>query len=136
MGQYFKVANIDKMEYLEAHKFGDGLKLLEFGASGCGTMLGLALLLRQSNEGGGGDIQSDLPIIGSWAGDRITIVGDYDKSELYQRLEEKGKDISEDVLKAMLTDNWIAKDLEEKYEHSYENSPLRDAMDKVRNPTK
>ena len=45
MGQYYKVCNIDKGEYLDAHSFGDGLKLLEFGASGGGTMLGLAILL-------------------------------------------------------------------------------------------
>lgn len=84
MGQYFKIANLDKREYLDPHAFGDGLKLLEFGCSSMGTLLGLTLLLRSSDEGGGGDFR--LPDeqsgawerIGSWAGDRIVICGDYD----------------------------------------------------------
>lgn len=50
MGQYHYVANLDKREFLHPHKMGDGLKLLEFGASGSGTMLGLALLLAVSNK--------------------------------------------------------------------------------------
>jgi len=77
MGQYYYVVNLDKREYLYPHKFGDGLKLCEFGASGCGTMLGLAVLLSNGNGGGGGDIDSDDEIIGSWAGDRIVLAGDY-----------------------------------------------------------
>ena len=31
MGQYFKVLNLDKKEYLHPHCCGDGLKLMEFG---------------------------------------------------------------------------------------------------------
>ena len=55
MGQYHYVANIDMREYLHPHVMGDGLKLMEFGPSGGGTMLGLALLLACSNGRGGGD---------------------------------------------------------------------------------
>lgn len=57
-------------------------------------------MLRQSNEGGGGDIQTwrEDKLIGSWAGDRIVIVGDYDKSKLFQKAEEKYKDISKDII--------------------------------------
>lgn len=40
MGQYHYVVNLDKKQYLRPHRFGDGLKLLEFGSSGQGTMLG------------------------------------------------------------------------------------------------
>lgn len=65
MGQYFLVANIDKQQYLYAHKFWDGLKLGEFGPSGSGTMAGLAYLLAD-NSG-----------LGDWVGDRIVICGDY-----------------------------------------------------------
>lgn len=50
MGQYHYVANLDKREFIHPHAFGDGLKLLEFGPSGDGTMLGLALLLAASNN--------------------------------------------------------------------------------------
>ena len=77
MGQYYYVINIDKKQYLHAHKFGDGLKLLEFGSSGGGTMCGLALLLADGNNRGGGDMRSENDLIGSWAGDRIVIGGDY-----------------------------------------------------------
>jgi hypothetical protein len=77
MGQYYIICNLDKKEYLLPHKFGDGLKLMEFGASADGTMLGLAVLLADGNGRGGGDLHADNPIIGSWAGDRIVIAGDY-----------------------------------------------------------
>ena len=101
MGQYFHPVNLDKKEYLHPHKFDDGLKLLEFGCSADGTMTALAILLRRSSEGGGGDIHTQSDLIGSWAGDRIVIIGDYDDSGLYQMLESKYKDISEGILKVM-----------------------------------
>lgn len=106
MGQYYVIANIDKKQYLHPHRCGDGLKLLEFGLSGDGTMACLAILLADGNGRGGGDLTSrdydrpeDVPehmeivsdftitdkryiiaapkIAGSWAGDRIVIAGDY-----------------------------------------------------------
>lgn len=85
MGQYFKVVNLDRREFLNPHAFDDGLKLLEFGCSSMGTLLGLTLLLRSSDEGGGGDfgnrgtvLPSMWERVGSWAGTRIVIAGDYD----------------------------------------------------------
>lgn len=77
MGQYYLVVNVDRGEYLHPHKFGDGLKLMEFGNSHCGTLLGLAVLLADGNGRGGGDLRTDNPIVGSWAGDRIVVAGDY-----------------------------------------------------------
>lgn len=102
MGQYHFVANLDKKEYLHPHTLGDGLKLMEFGASGNGTMEGLALLLAVSNgvdgrgggdfhvwDGGPGyegrevegvtpqDYELAAAVIGRWGGDRIAIIGDY-----------------------------------------------------------
>lgn len=98
MGQYHYVCNLDKKEFLHPHVLGDGLKLMEFGSSGQGTMLGLAILLAASNGRGGGDfhVQNDpygdgrdvgdmtgrdfdlvKAIVGRWAGDRIAIIGDY-----------------------------------------------------------
>jgi hypothetical protein len=73
MGQYYLVVNVDKGEFLHPHKLGDGLKLMEFGASGQGTMMALAVLLAD----GGRDGFSDDPLVGSWAGNRIVITGDY-----------------------------------------------------------
>ena len=77
MGQYYKIVNIDKKQFLHPHTFGDGLKLLEFGCSAPGTMTALAVLLADGNNRGGGDLRSDHPLIGSWAGDRIVVAGDY-----------------------------------------------------------
>lgn len=76
MGQYHRIVNLTKGEYLYPHRFNDGLKLMEFGCSATGTMLGLALLLARDNGRGGGDAPVH-PVIGRWAGDKIAIVGDY-----------------------------------------------------------
>lgn len=83
MGQYYLVVNVDKREFLHPHKLGDGLKLMEFGGQGDGTMLALALLLADGCGRGGGDYHAkkgtkpDLDLIGRWKGDRIVIAGDY-----------------------------------------------------------
>ena len=86
MGQYHFICNLDRKEFLHPHRMGDGLKLLEFGSSGDGTMTGLAILLATSNGRGGGDLMLDTDkrgdllaeyVVGRWAGDRIAIIGDY-----------------------------------------------------------
>lgn len=117
MGQYFYVVNMDKRQYLHPHCFDDGLKLMEFGLSGCGTMAGLALLLRRSSEGGGGDFDPGdnsshaVEIVGSWAGDRIVVVGDYDNSRLYQACKDGVGgfiNVSHYVLDALMLDEGFA----------------------------
>ena len=40
MGQYHKPVNLDKKEFINPHTFNDGIKMLEFGASDCGTLTG------------------------------------------------------------------------------------------------
>ena len=117
MGQYHYVVNLDKRQFLHPHKFDDGLKLMEFGQSAGGTMTGLAILLgTSSREGGrgGGDFRLDHEgVAGSWAGDRICIIGDYaepgdlapehDAETLYSRCRngEGFTDISEVVFQLM-----------------------------------
>ena len=83
MGQYFYIVNLDKKEYLHPHKMGSGLKFWEILA----TQLPQAVvyLLRQSS-----DSSSAGPIgdnAGRWAGDRITVVGDYDDSGIYSDVD-------------------------------------------------
>lgn len=108
MGQYHYVVNLTKKEYLHPHKFADGLKLREFGASGEGTMFALAILLSNSRNRGGGDLQSkDTEYYSRWAGDRIVVAGDYaekgdagetSKKTLYEKCQEGTyTDISESV---------------------------------------
>lgn len=76
MGQYHYTVNLTKKQFLHPYRFGDGLKLLEQGGYG-GLTSALHLLLACSSGRGGGDAQSDSPLIGSWAGDRIAVIGDY-----------------------------------------------------------
>ena len=80
MGQYHKVFNLTKKQMLNPHRCGDGLKIREFGTSGGGTMCALAYLLGCSTGRGSGDFERGT-LAGTWAGDRITILGDYAKTE-------------------------------------------------------
>lgn len=98
MGQYFKAVNTDKHEYVCPWCIGGTAKLWEWAANTQGAIF--ALLLRKSDEGGGGDfygyhkgcgeggpITAPLSqIAGRWAGDHVCLVGDYDSSGLYQQL--------------------------------------------------
>lgn len=76
MGQYFRVVNVDKREFLEPRAFREGPKLMEL-AHGGRMLRGLAVILSNGNGRGGGDIDSADPLVGSWAGDRIVVAGDY-----------------------------------------------------------
>ena len=105
MGQYFLVVNTTKREFLHPHKFGDGFKLMEFGCSSLGTMTALALLLRQSSETGGGDwtpehYGGENELVGSWVGDSLVIVGDYDESGLFDTALNDYRDISSRIFDA------------------------------------
>lgn len=108
MGQYYYVVNLDKKQYLHPHKFGDGLKAVEF-ASGYNTMRALAYLLTKSDEGGGGDYGDDPSgVAGSWAGDRIWIVGDYDSSKLYDEAAEGYEEMSPKVIPLLQKEHmWV-----------------------------
>ena len=151
MGQYYKIVNLDKQEFLNTYAFNDGAKLLEFGFSGEGTMTALAVLLSDGNGRGGGDLHSENPIIGSWSGDRIVISGDYadeekflqkdqimkylmlsddnkDRPNLYAYAHKFFKDISKKVLEVILQDSYI-------YE-TYEKADLYGDAEKVFNRVK
>ena len=101
MGQYHKVYNIDKGEYINGHGINNGLKLIEQVGHDMSTSTALFLLLANSNGRGGGDVD-DHALIGKWAGDRIVIQGDYaeegDKGFISDREIEGYLDISNDVL--------------------------------------
>lgn len=117
MGQYYKVVNTTKGQYLEPHTFGSGSKLMEFSSDGTSIMQGLAILLADGNNRGGGDLRSDNPLIGSWAGDNIVIAGDYadegkfvpvknHNAPLYAYASENFEDISEEVICCLCEDRW------------------------------
>jgi hypothetical protein len=120
MGQYYLIVNLDKKQFLHPHKCGDGLKLLEFGCGGIGTLTALAILLADGNGRGGGDLHSQHPVIGSWAGDRIIITGDYADDgkftndptlNLYVLAGNEYRDISREALRAMADDSYMAQDM-------------------------
>jgi hypothetical protein len=95
MGQYHKVYNIDKKVMINAHGINNGLKLVEQIGHDHSTSTALFLLLANSNGRGGGDVE-DHYLIGSWAGDRIVIQGDYaeESDQGYIKDVEDYRDIS------------------------------------------
>ena len=115
MGQYYKIVNIKKKQYISPHTFGDGSKLMEFSMSANGVLAGLAILLADGNGRGGGDLHSENDIVGSWAGDNIVIAGDYADDgkfvkdadrNLYHIASIEGEDISLKVLEALFDDSY------------------------------
>lgn len=80
MGQYHKVYNLDKKEFIHPHQIDNGLKLLEQVGHIKSTSTAVFLLIANSNGRGGGDARPH-PLIGSWAGDRLLVQGDYAKED-------------------------------------------------------
>jgi hypothetical protein len=116
MGQYYKIVNIKKKQYISPYIFGDGSKLMEFSMSANGVLAGLAILLADGNGRGGGDLHSENDIVGSWAGDNIVIAGDYadagkfvkePEQNLYEVASSEGEDISVKVLDALFDDQYF-----------------------------
>jgi hypothetical protein len=121
MGQYYLIVNLNKKQFLHPHHCGDGLKLLEFGCSANGTLTALAILLADGTNRGGGDLYSNHPVIGSWAGDRIVIAGDYADAgkftadpacNLYHLAKDEYQDVSRLALRAMADDSYIAQEMQ------------------------
>lgn len=102
MGQYFLIVNPAKKQFLHPHKFGAGLKLMEFTNTEFGPQQALAILLSNGNGNGGGDLSTDnltaeeVALIGSWAGDVVIVAGDYGEAwKFFDRAEYDGKTYEE-----------------------------------------
>ena len=115
MGQYYKIVNIKKKQYISPYIFGDGSKLMEFSMSANGALAGLSILLADGNGRGGGDLHSENDMVGSWAGDNIVVAGDYADAgkfvkepdqTLYEVASNEGEDISLKVLDALFDDSY------------------------------
>lgn len=104
MGQYHMLYNLDKREYVHAHRIDNGLKLREQIGHKHSTSSALFLLVANSNGRGGGDAIKH-PLIGHWAGDRILVQGDYaepsDHAYLPESELERFTDISASVLQML-----------------------------------
>ena len=100
MGQYHKLYNLDKKEYVHAHRIDNGLKLMEQIGWPRSTSTALFLLIANSNGRGGGDAAPH-PMIGRWAGDRVLVQGDYaepnDPAYTPEETLEQFTDISADI---------------------------------------
>ncbi len=94
MGQYFKIINEDKKEVINAWDLGGVAKFWEWLYNRQARVF--VWLLRKSDGDGGGDISIDerdqYETLGRWAGDRITLIGDYDSSRLWSMSETKDAD--------------------------------------------
>ncbi|MDH3599022.1 MAG: hypothetical protein OEU26_05210 [Candidatus Tectomicrobia bacterium] len=105
MGQSFAIYNLDKEQVIQPGRFNDGQGLREFGSASCGVLLALAALLAHGNEYGG--IHSHHEIIGTWAGDRIAIIGDYADLSGFPEDLASFTDISEHILQALCEDETL-----------------------------
>ena len=123
MGQYYKVVNTTKKQVMNPHSFGSGAKLMEFSSDRMSIMQGLAILLADGNGRGGGDLRSENPLVGSWAGDSIVIAGDYadegkfvqdEKVNLYVESNDY-EDISFKVIEVLCEDPWWKEDYYERW---------------------
>lgn len=80
MGQYYKPVNLDSKQWLDSHKFGSGLKLMEHSYIGNGFVEGVEVLMTK---------------FGPWYKDRLIWAGDYadpefgSKENLYELCKEE-----------------------------------------------
>jgi len=91
MGQYFKIVNEDKREVITSWGLGHTAKFWEWLYNPHARVF--VWLLRKSDGDGGGDIhpeeRSRYSTLGRWARDRLTLIGDYDSSGLWERSETR-----------------------------------------------
>ncbi|HEV2500703.1 MAG TPA: hypothetical protein VGY31_14090 [Terriglobia bacterium] len=143
MGQYHVLVNLDKRQLVVPTRLGDGLKLMEFGDGGA-TLTALAILLAQDNGRGLGDLHVAMPdtplesweqgkcglkrirtpyahLVGSWAGDRIIIAGDYgdnlpgQEENLYYIAQKEYEDISGPMRELIRCDRWMREKFQEQF---------------------
>lgn len=101
MGQYHKLYNLDRKEMVHGHDIDNGLKLLEqVGCVKC-TSTALFLLVSNSNDRGSGDAPAH-SLIGSWAGDRIVVQGDYAEPSDKGFVSEDDKDLFKNISATVL----------------------------------
>ena len=78
MGQYHKLVNITKKEYVNPYAIGLGAKHLEgIGFEGSMGDVMYLLSIAQGNERRGGGDAEGHNYLGRWAGDEVVVVGDY-----------------------------------------------------------
>ena len=97
MGQYHKLINITKKEFVVGHDIGIGLKHYEqIGFQGSMADVLYCLMIAQGDDRRGGGDVSGHKLIGHWTGDPVAIVGDYYTEDTDNRSYKNLYDIVED----------------------------------------
>jgi hypothetical protein len=125
------IVNLDKKEYIDPERFGDGDRMLDFVAIG-GALIGLALLLAWDEPGD--DPVDGEKIAGRWADNRIVIAGSRGKMGMpfYVICTEPDTgwvDISPQVLRALIVrDPRLRRDFEQRKAGRWEGDPIHFAL--------
>ena len=97
MGQYHKLINITKKEFVVGHDIGINLKHYEqIGFEGSMADVLYCLMIAQGDDRRGGGEVSGHKLIGHWTGDPVAIVGDYYTEDTDNRSYKNLYDIVED----------------------------------------
>tara|TARA_B100001250_G_scaffold171158_1_gene147420 strand:+ start:533 stop:985 length:453 start_codon:yes stop_codon:yes gene_type:complete len=97
MGQYHKLINITKKEFVVGHDIGINLKHYEqIGFEGSMADVLYCLMIAQGDDRRGGGDVSGHKLIGHWTGDPVAIVGDYYTEDTDNRSYKNLYDIVED----------------------------------------
>jgi len=137
MGQYHKFVNFTKKEFVNPHVLGNGLKLLEQIGWDYAFSHSMHFLLAKCDGRGGGDYHNKSELVGSWGGDRVSLVGDYAEREDFPFLsDEEYNEMMNSVWKEGLSDykdisNDVAKEMEEIFEIEYTGDGWRDIKPKT-----
>ena len=107
MGQYWGMINLDRREILNTHAFGAGCKYVQQWFEGPLYSAMMVLLTDMTSLGKGlGDFrlhkmpdllrQLVVPVIGSWAGNRLVFAGDYTEVKEYKLWDSDDEDDEDD----------------------------------------
>lgn len=77
MGQYHKLVNLDKKEFVDPHGLGLGAKQYEHTGAFEGSLSDAMYVLTMSSPASGGGDFPMTDVSGRWCGDRVVILGDY-----------------------------------------------------------
>jgi hypothetical protein len=86
MGQYHRLVNFTKKEYVVSYPLGNGAKLWEQVCWRHALSNVTHFLLARCSGRGGGDFHSEMA--GRWGGDRVSLVGDYAEKNDFPFLSE------------------------------------------------
>lgn len=107
MGQYHRLVNLDKREWVDPHGLGLGSKQHEHTGAFNGSLSDAMYLLAMSSPRRGGGDWAETEVSGRWVGDRVVLLGDYTEdadipnvenaSKLYGQVEQEFLDITPQV---------------------------------------